>query len=422
VFVGVLWGLSEMNKIVAIVDGYRLGNLFAPKLAKLGYDCVHIQSEAVLHKNFVSSYKAEDYVANIVYDNNLGHIVGLLKNMNVKFVIPGHEKGVLLADIISEKLGVITNGTKVSEARRDKYEMQEALKRHGIATSRYFVAKTINEAVGHAKAIGSWPVVIKPLASVGGEGVTFCYSIQEVEDACAKIINTENFLGLNNDRVLIQSLMQGDEYMVNTVSIGGKHFLVDVWFCKKYVINHTIVNDYFKLIPYNHAVIPILKEYVFKVLNALEIRHGAAHTEITVTAEGPLLMEIGARVMGSVRPDWISEAKGCSQLDMTIDSYVKPDKYENFSEGYTIKKHVLVKFIIPSANGVIKKIRHLDCIEKLKSFYKLNLHSSVGSKLDLAYELFAVPGMVVLMHEDDTTIMSDYEQLCELEKTMFVVE
>jgi biotin carboxylase len=412
-----------MKESVVIVDGYRLGNLFAPRLSKLGYDCVHIQSEVVLHKNFVSSYMINDYVDHITYDDNLEYIINLLKTMNVKFVIPGHEKGVLLADTISEKLGIATtNGTRSSNARRDKHKMQEALKRQGIKTAQSFVTNNVVEAEKYAKIFGSWPVVIKPVASAGGEGVTFCYSIKEVKDAFAKNINAENFLGLKNDRILIQSLIRGDEYMVNTVSVNSKHFIADVWFCKKYIINGAIVNDYFKLLPYDAAVILCLREYVFRVLDSLEIQYGAAHTEITITAKGPLLMESGARIMGSIHPDWISEAKGLNQLDMTIDSYVKPEKYKHFLDAYKIKKHLLVKFMIPYVSGVIKEIKYLDCIQQLKSFYKLNLRSQIGSQLNLSYEVFKVPGIIVLMHEDETTVMGDYVKLCNLEKSIFIVE
>jgi L-amino acid ligase len=299
--------------------------------------------------------------------------------------------------------------------------MQEALTKQRIATSQYFVASNKNEAMECAKKLGTWPVVIKPIASVGGEGVTFCYSNQDIISAFEKVTQVENFLGLNNESVLIQSLICGEEYMVNTVSVDGEHFLSDIWFCKKDIINQNIVFDYGKLITYEASATHQLLPYVFRALDALEIKHGAAHNEVTVTSTGPILMETGARVMGSIHPDWISEAIGRNQLDLTIDSYIEPKKYEHFSEAYKIRKHLSVKFIIPYVSGTIKEIKYLDYIEKLKSFYKLNLHSKVGSQINLAYELFAVPGTIVLMHEDEATVMNDYEQICNLEKTMFVV-
>lgn len=377
-----------MKGLVAIVDGYRLGNLFAPRLVKRGYQCVHIQSDSLLHKNFINSFKSDDYIAHFVFDNNIDYIINSLKKLNVKFVIPGHEKGVMLADKMSERMGVNTNGTQLSSARRNKYKMLDALRASEVETSQYFMANNRGEAINYAKIIGKWPVIIKPIASAGGEGVAFCYSLEEVASAFDKVLNVENFLGLKNESALVQSLIKGKDYMVNTVSVNGKHFLSDIWFSKKDIIGQHIVFDYDKLLSYEAAETPALLDYIFRSLDALGIKHGAAHNEVTLTKDGPILIETGARVMGSIHPDWISESIGRNQMDLTIDSYIQPEKFNCYSSSYKVKKHIINKFIIPYVSGTIKTIQHLDYIKKLRSFYAFNLHKQIGSRIDLSYDSF----------------------------------
>ncbi len=64
----------------------------------------------------------------------LGTIVGTLAALkyNIIAAIPGAETGVALADALSEALGVVTNGTELSAARRNKYLMGEAVRDAGV--------------------------------------------------------------------------------------------------------------------------------------------------------------------------------------------------------------------------------------------------------------------------------------------------
>src|SRR5262249_53292507 len=50
----------------------------------------------------------------------------------VSAVVAGSERGVSLADALSEALGVATNGTALSAARRDKFVMIETVRARGL--------------------------------------------------------------------------------------------------------------------------------------------------------------------------------------------------------------------------------------------------------------------------------------------------
>jgi biotin carboxylase len=59
-----------------------------------------------------------------------------------------------------------------------------------------------------------------------------------------------------------------------------------------------------------------------RVLDALGIRFGPAHTELMLTKEGPLLIEIGARLDGSDAPIIGERAYGINQIHLTADCYL----------------------------------------------------------------------------------------------------
>lgn len=414
--------LKNIRGTVAIVDGYRIGSAFAPRLIERGYKCVHIQSSLEMNPRFISTFRSQDYIADIVYDNNFGELTRFLKEHNVKCVIAGHEHGVELADELSEAIGVATNGTRLSKARRNKYIMYNAVRDYGLDVANYCIVKNLTELMNYVEKIDEWPLVIKPLDSSGAEGVSVCFSTQEAVIAFKKIVNIKNYLMRENKEILIQHYINGLDYMVNTVSLDGKHFISDSWYCKKDRQESQVIFDYFKILSPDEENIKAISSYLFGVLNALEVSYGAAHNEITLTKNGPLLLETGTRLMGSISPDWISESLGINQLDLTIDSYLDPEAFlEKVSKPVKLKQHLLVKFLKPCVEGTVKAIKNAEKIKKLPSFYALKLGTKIGSHIRKRYEVFSLPGLVVLMHENDDVVMHDYEQLRDFEMTMFEV-
>ena len=59
------------------------------------------------------------------------------------------------------------------------------------------------------------------------------------------------------------------------------------------------------------------------MLDALGIRFGPAHTEVMLTATGPVLVESGARMHGSV-PDEIVDRCTPSHQTLTAEAYLEP--------------------------------------------------------------------------------------------------
>eukprot|EP00211_Chloroparvula_japonica_P012938 CAMPEP_0119147784 /NCGR_PEP_ID=MMETSP1310-20130426/40879_1 /TAXON_ID=464262 /ORGANISM="Genus nov. species nov., Strain RCC2339" /LENGTH=118 /DNA_ID=CAMNT_0007139775 /DNA_START=1 /DNA_END=354 /DNA_ORIENTATION=+ len=94
------------------------------------------------------------------------------------------------------------------------------------------------------------------------------------------------------DGLLVQELLAGEEYSVNFVSTGGRHYLTDAQRydkgpCFRILQTEWVVPD------------PAVVQYGKRVLDVLGVREGASHLEIMVTLErGPVLVELNARIAG----------------------------------------------------------------------------------------------------------------------------
>lgn len=416
--------LKKGSATIAIVDGYSVGSCYAPLLNKLGYRCIHVQSSPNVLAFYAAAFSPQIYYKNIVYTGqNLQFILDELKDNDIKYVIVGTESGVELADLLSESLGLLTNGTKRSEARRNKFKMIEALKERKLKTVEHFKSSDLSEILIWANQLAKWPVVIKPLRSSATEKVFFCHSTADITRAFEKIINTKNLFGDENLEVLAEAYLDGTQYLVNMVSVQGQHVLSDLWeMVKKVLPNASVVHDYLRLLPCSFHLKNELVSYTCDVLDALEIQNGPSHNEVFWTKDGSILVEMAARIMGAVNPNQVVQCIGRSQRELALASYLQPERFMDTDKAdYNLKKHFWVKFLISNQSGYVKKINCLDEIRSLASFVDMSLNVKSSGFLVKTIDLLTAPGIINLCHEDEDVIRKDYEKIVLLEQEMFEV-
>ncbi|MBX9704222.1 MAG: ATP-grasp domain-containing protein, partial [Silvanigrellaceae bacterium] len=213
--------------ICVIVDAYSTGKYLAPILTAQGYPCIHIKSSPSLPFRF--QHNENNFIENVTYENDIEHILSCLKSYIVKFCIPGYESGVELADLLNEKLGLPGNKSEFSVRKRNKYLMNEAVTAENLPTVKHYYSNTLPSLINWVKTINNYPVVAKPLDSANGDGVHFCNNDEELQIAFQHITSSHNQFGVQNKEILVEALNIGDEYIINTVSYGKKHFIAEIW-------------------------------------------------------------------------------------------------------------------------------------------------------------------------------------------------
>lgn len=400
----------------AIVDAYGPGMFFPQLLKEKGYQVIHIQSTKSIPSHFEDFIRNAGFLDNLIYKNNPNELVKILKRHNVACVIPGFETGVMTADVLSELLQTKTNGTKLSAARRDKSLMIDALKSKKIPTVNYLKTNNVESAVAWVNNNTTYPVVAKPMDSAGSEDVYICQNEHELEIACNKITNKINSMGSQNNEVLVQSFLKGTEYVVNSVSCEGKHYITDIWKSKKRIVDNRVIYDKEELISANGEIQSKLTTYIFQVLDALNIQYGAAHSEVMLTAEGPILLETGARIGGGVNPSIHKECFGHSQVELCIDAYLDSKIFfEKTKSPYKILKHLYVVVAISQREGLIKKITLADDLKnQISSLCFMRLKKKIGDRLQKTIDLHSSPAIIYLALEDKELLEKEYLQVLKL--------
>lgn len=335
-------------------------------------------------------------------------------------VIAGGEIGVELADALSEALGLATNGTALSAARRDKYTMIEAVKAAGVPVGRQLRITSESELRRWHEQIDG-RTVVKPVRSAGSEGVHFCASPGEAAAAYHTLLGQTNLFSEPNESVVAQEYLTGTEYVVNTVSREGRHHVSDIWRTVRFNVNGTMdLLGSFYIIPSKGAVQDQLAAYACRVLDAVGIRYGPAHIEIRTTADGPRLIEIGARIGGSDNPYYAMLATGESQLNWTVDAYVNPARFDSrYQEDYTIREYFASVVMLCPFKGILRSYPLMASVERLESLHDIRLAANPGDHVVPTVDDTTSPLTVNLKHSVEEIVMRDMATLRYLDGHAF---
>lgn len=405
---------------VVLVDAYTSGNYLPPAFARLGADLVHVLSTPEPLASMTPP-NWDAYAATLVCDTPEATAARLREFAPVS-VVAGQEPGVPLADRLAELLGLAGNSTALSPARRDKYEMIEALRRAGLHCADQLKSDDAEEIVAWAQRRGTYPVVVKPLSSAATDGVAVCRTPEQVRKAAAHVLTTSSIFDEPNREVLVQSYLDGEEYVVDTVSHAGRRYTCGVWQYRKRLLDTHNIYDREVL----QDPVPELIAYVHDVLDALGINYGPAHAEVMMTPDGPALVEIGARMSGNMHPGFHDECVGTNQADVTALACVAPERFLSlYADRVYRKVREADVYTVPTTlDGVVASIDEAVVaeIEALESVYGLNLKLRPGSRIRPTIDLYTSTIRIFLLGDTSEALARDYRRIQQLADQVYRLE
>jgi biotin carboxylase len=402
---------------VAIVDANSTGRYLPAALHRHGTECVHVKSpnpDVYLSRTF----NPDDFVDNLRHDGDVAATASALRKYGVSFVIAGTESGVELADQLSAELGTPGNGMSRPSARRNKYDMVLALRDAGLAHAATIVSSDADDIIVWVETTVGYPIVLKPVASSSTDNVMACSSPEQVRVAHEKIMTSTDRHGKANTVVLAQEFLDGDEYFVNTVSRDGRHHTVEIWrYYKRRVPGGNIIYDYDEPLSPDDPDAKRLEFYAHQVLDALEVRNAAGHTEVMVTARGPVLIECAARMGGGQVLEINTRCFGTNQVELFALSVVKPDEFNRLpTTAYQLLQWLRnVSLINPRDHGVVPSHEAMAAIRALPSYAYTLMSHPAGHRIPRTIDVATQPGYVFLISDDAAQIHADYQKLRQIE-------
>ena len=420
-------------KNIIIVECRSTGTNYIEDIINRGYNPV------VLECRYGDSERGEEYKTNsikeyddIKYDFDMIYeqdtyeeTLKIVEKFDPILILPGNERGVILACKLANDLNLLCNPIENLDAMTLKHEMQNKIAEHGLRSIRGKVVKSLDDAIEFYDSEQLKEVVLKPSYSAGSVSVKICLSRDEMINAFNELMTEYNVYGEKLNEILIQERINGTEYIVNTVSCEGRHYVTLVWkYSKVRTSEGSIVYDTCETVDELNIGEAEMIEYAYNVADAIGIQYGPIHGEFMIDEKGPVLIEVNCRPCGGhMESEFLEKISGQHETDSILDCYLKPKRFfEKQKKKYHLYAHGALKFFIVPQDlvAIASPMYHISA--QLESYYKINLDKINADDKKTYFKTIDADtacGIAYLVNEDKGVIQRDINYLRKVEQDAF---
>ncbi len=245
----------------------------------------------------LDSYSAEDIAVfeKAIWINECDIEVNLpyLRELGFEYILNGSEESTPIFDLLANMLTPdYANNIESSSCRFDKLMMQEAMRNAQlphISTKKVDASSLLDNP--DLLAEFNYPVFFKPQQGYGSVGA---FKAENATDILRNLANSP----LRQCEYVVQDYIEGEEYVVDTFSVDGAHYVASVQRYKKENIGGKPVYRYCEVLR-NEEEWKLFEDFANKMLDALSLRNGFAHSEIMYSPRtGMKLIELNNRISG----------------------------------------------------------------------------------------------------------------------------
>ena len=424
--------MRNIMRNIIVVECISTGKNYIGDIVNRGYNPIvlHLKdSDTEDGKKFgqhvLEEYSRIPYEFDMIYEKDtFEETLEEVRKANPILIVPGNERGVVLAARLSHELGLLGNSIENLDAMTLKNEMHKRLAQRGLRSIKGKVIHSLDEALEFYDSENLKEVVIKPTYSAGSASVRICLNREEMIDSINQLFDDVNYYGDELEELLIQERINGIEYIVNTVTHKGIHRVTLVWKYNKVKTSEgAIVYDSCETVNELSLGEAEMVEYAYKVADALEIQYGPVHGEYMIDEKGPVLIEVNCRPCGGSMPaEFLDRISGQHETDSILDSYLKPKCFfDELRKKYNLHAHGTLKFFITPKNMIVRSSPIVNIDKKLKAFHDSSLvnatyHDMFFQKTE---DLTTAAGYVFLINEDKADVDHDLNFLRDVERNAF---
>ncbi|HDR9880350.1 ATP-grasp domain-containing protein [Burkholderia cenocepacia] len=201
------------------------------------------------------------------------------------------EDGLETASVISESLGIPGSELIANVITRNKQYTRRALAGTELDNVRWTVSRSIAEATDFCADVG-FPAIVKQLNGSGSQNVHLVRNQNELEGVVANLPLSE---------FLIEAFVEGPEFSVETISLGGKHFVLAI--TQKTTTENFVEIQHLIPAPLAQAESDAIHDAAMLMLDHIGLNTGITHSEFKLRSGGtdqptPVLIETQIRPGG----------------------------------------------------------------------------------------------------------------------------
>jgi biotin carboxylase len=244
-------------------------------------------------------------------------------------VFPGCDVYVPAAAQLAKQLGLTGLDVSGVDQVRDKARMRAALDTMGLRSARWFEVCEPGQLV-EAAAYVRFPCVVKPVDKSGSLHVTKAGDADELA-AAYRALSSDDLLDLGSPigpRAVVEEYLDGPEFSAEGYVLDQRTIIAAV--TEKTLGPEPHFAELGHVVPATLAdhQLRVIEDYVSQVTVATGLSVGPFHCELRLTARGPVLVEIGARMAGDRITELVKIAAGVSLAHIWLATYLDLDPIE----------------------------------------------------------------------------------------------
>lgn len=253
----------------------------------------------------------------------------------------------------------------------DKGEMIKAFENAGVEHPWYYIVSSQSELKKVADKI-TYPCIIKPADNSGSRGVALCNTREEL------VVEYDySHHESRGGSVIIEEYLQGPEFSIEVMVVDGEPLVLQITDKITTGAPHFVEMGHNQPARESEENILRIKDLAIRACKAVGINVGPAHVEIILTKDGPIMVELGARMGGDcITTHLVPLSTGIDMVGDTIKLACgeKIDVKPKFNKGSAIR-------YFETNKGVIKSIEGLEEAQKIPGIKEISIVYGLGETI-----------------------------------------
>ena len=294
----------------------------------------------------------------IVAPNDYGKTNDIAKKYQIHGIVTSQmENPLKIMARLAQEMGYVFHSPETVERCTNKYLMKQAFVKNNVPCAKGKHFSKTDEITQEAIDGLIYPLILKPVQAHSSKGV---YKIEVFCEFEKFVRSTRSFS--HNGSFLIEEFLDGPEYSVEAITYQSRTSIIQ--YTEKFVspFPYTVEMGHLQPADLTAQQRDNIDKIVKDGLNALGIDNSASHSEVKLTAEGPKLVEIGARGGGDFISSHLAFASTGVNMDKAIINVALGNKPDLL---HKLVHHSYIKYIeLPVGSKVIAVSDYLDICER----------------------------------------------------------
>jgi len=311
---------------------------------------------------------------------------------------------------VAHSLGLPSLSIETATLASDKLAMKQCFVEQGIAIpwfSQVMSAQHLREIV----ADRGRSLIIKPVDSRGSRGVLQLSGVQDLHWAFQHAKSQSP-----SKRVMVEQFEAGPQVSTESIMVNGEAvtpgFIDRNYQYLEKFSPFIIENGGHQPSTLNPAQCQQVTALAEQAARAMGINNGIAKGDMVLTAVGPKVIEIAARLSGGwMSSDQIPTATGVdivgAAIKLALGEAVDVNDYQP-----TQHKGMAIRYFFPEP-GVLKSIKNIEQVESLDWVYRLGFFASPGDKVGAVTDHTQRAGYVITLADDCAQAVARAQQVVD---------